>query len=37
MLAKANSEDGVETTLLGLRGLANRLVVPDGEPMVASA
>ena len=37
MLAKAKSEDGVETTLLGLRGLANRLVVPDGEPMVASA
>ncbi len=37
MLAKAESEDGIEMTLLELRGLANRLVVPDGGPLAASA
>ncbi len=37
MLAKAESEDGIEMTLLELRGLANRLVVPDGVPLAASA
>jgi PAS domain S-box-containing protein len=37
MLANAESQDGVETTLLGLRGLAARLVVPGSEPLAASA
>ena len=37
MLAKAESEDGVETTILELRWLANRLVALDGQSMAASA
>ena len=37
IMAKTKSEHGVEVTLLELRGLADRLVNPDGQPMVANA
>jgi signal transduction histidine kinase/DNA-binding response OmpR family regulator len=37
MLAKAESEDGVEVMILELRGVAERLVVPDALPIAASA
>jgi len=36
-LAKAENEDGVETTLLELRELANRLVDPDSQKMAVNA
>jgi len=36
-LAKANSEDGVDEALALLRGIANRLVVPDDSELAASA
>ena len=37
IMAKTKSEHGVEMTLLELRGLANRLVNLDGQPMAANA
>jgi hypothetical protein len=37
VLATAQSEDGVEVMILELRGVAERLVVPDALPIAASA
>jgi HPt (histidine-containing phosphotransfer) domain-containing protein len=36
-LAKANSEDGIDETLATLRGISNRLSVPDDTKLAASA
>ena len=37
IMAKTKSEHGIEMTLVELRGLASRLVNPDGQPMAANA